>query len=95
MKDETREPYNTAVALHWDGTGAPRVTAKGRGYLADDIIALAAQHNVPLRQEPALVDLLIRVDLNAQIPPSLYVAVAEVIAFAYSIAGKIPPHRSA
>jgi flagellar biosynthesis protein len=95
MKNETPETYSSAVALHWDGTGAPRVTAKGRGYLADDIIALAAQHHVPLRQEPALVDLLIRVDLGAQIPPNLYVAVAEVIAFAYSITGKIPPHRRA
>jgi flagellar biosynthesis protein len=93
MKTDTPQPYTTAVAMHWDGTGAPRVTAKGRGYLADEIIALAEQHHVPLREEPALVDLLIRVDLGAQIPPSLYVAVAEVIAFAYSIAGKVPPHR--
>lgn len=79
-----------AVTLQWDGTGAPRVTAKGRGDLAERIIALAAAHGVPLREDRALVEILSRLDLAQEIPRSLYVAVAEVIAFAYLIRGKLP-----
>ena len=69
-----------AVALHYDGHGAPRVTAKGRGYLAEDILALARAHDIPLHEDAALVSLLARLELNEQIPEKLYRAVAEVLA---------------
>ncbi len=77
-----------AVALAYDGKNAPRVTAKGQGYVADKILALAHEHDVPLYEDAALVQLLARVELGDQIPTSLYVAVAEVIAFAYRLNGR-------
>ncbi len=74
-----------AVALRWEGLGAPQVVAKGEGEIAKKILALAAQHKVPLREDPALVEVLRHVDLGREIPEALYRAVAEVIAFAYSL----------
>ena len=93
--DDTRHgatpkpPLPSAVALHYDGKGAPRVTAKGRGLVAENILALAQQHGIPLREDPDLVNLLARLDLGDEIPAALYVAVAEVIAFAYRVSGKV------
>jgi flagellar biosynthesis protein len=89
----TREssPQSTAVALRYDGRGAPRVTAKGRGEVAERILALAREHRVPVREQAELVQLLALVDLGEEVPPQVYRAVAEVIAFAYRIAGKGPP----
>ena len=80
----------TAVALHYDGKEAPRVTAKGSGELAEKIIALAKQHGIPLHEDAALISLLSKLDLGDEIPQALYMAVAEVIAFAYILNGKLP-----
>lgn len=77
-----------AIALAYDGRTAPRVTAKGQGYVAEKILALARAHDVPLYEDAALMQLLARVELGEQIPTSLYVAVAEVIAFAYRLSGR-------
>lgn len=74
-----------AVSMRWDGQGAPTVTAKGKGLVAEEIIALGTQHGVPLRSDTELVALLSTVALNEEIPEQLYMAVAEVIAFAYSL----------
>lgn len=80
----------TAVALHYDGKEAPRVTAKGSGDLAEQIIALAKEHGIPLQEDAALVSLLSKLDLGDEIPQVLYTAVAEIIAFAYILKGKVP-----
>jgi flagellar biosynthesis protein len=80
----------TAVALHYDGKEAPRVTAKGTGELAEKIIALAKEHGVPLQEDAALISLLSKLDLGDEIPQALYTAVAEIIAFAYILNGKVP-----
>jgi flagellar biosynthesis protein len=81
-------PLPIAVSLQWDGKGAPKVTAKGKGEIADRIVALAMEHGVPLREDRALVSVLSKLDLDQHIPQQLYVAVAEVIAFAYTLRGK-------
>ena len=83
---------DVAVALHWDGGPAPRVTAKGRGELARRIVELAREHGVPLEQEPELIEVLADVELGALIPEVLFVAVAEIIAFAYAVRGRLPAH---
>ena len=83
-------PPRTAIALHYSGRGAPRVTAKGKGVVAEEILALAREHNIPLREDPALTGLLARIELGDEIPEKLYLAVAEVIAFAYRLSGKQP-----
>ena len=75
----------TAVALRYDGTGAPRVTARGRGEMAERILAIAREHQVPVREDRNLVQLLALVELGDEVPAELYRAVAEVIAFAANI----------
>jgi flagellar biosynthesis protein len=84
-----------AVALRYDGTGAPRVTAKGRAELAERIVAAAREHGIPLQDDPALAAVLSRIPLGEEIPEALYRAVAEVIAFAYLVSGRIPPSLGA
>ncbi len=75
-----------AVALRYnqERDNAPRVVAKGAGVLADKIIEIAKRHGVPVEENTPLADALFRVELNKEIPPELYLAVAEVLAFVYS-----------
>lgn len=90
MSDERRE--QRAVALKYDGgREAPRVVAKGEGWLADRIVELGREAGVPLYEEPELVKLLARLDLGEQIPVELYRAVAEVLAFVYGLRHRQPP----
>jgi flagellar biosynthesis protein len=79
-----------AVALYYDGKNAPHVSAKGTGAVAEQIIAIAQEHGVPLCDNSALVDLLVTLELGDEIPEALYIAVAYIIAFAYQLEGKIP-----
>jgi flagellar biosynthesis protein len=88
MNDRPRPPL--AVALHYSGSGAPRVVAKGGGALAERIIETAREHHVPLQEDAALVAALSRLDLGREIPRELYVAVAHVLAFACRVSGKRP-----
>jgi len=76
-----------AVALKYDRTkdNAPRVIAKGRGEIAEKIIEVAKAHNVPLYEEKNLIQILEALDLETEIPPELYRAVAEVLAFIYRL----------
>lgn len=88
--------YNSdiAVALQYDGQNAPKVTAKGEGFTAQQILAIAEKHGVPLQNEPELAQILAHIPLGEEIPQELYIAVAEVIAFAYFISGKTPDSES-
>ncbi len=88
MKKKPRQ--KSAVALHYDEKNAPRITAKGRGSIADEIIALAEQHHIPLHQDKELTALLSQLEVGEEIPQKLYVAVAEVLAFAYMLTGRVP-----
>ena len=76
-----------AIALKYDQQQgrAPLVVAKGMGEIAEQIIALAEEHGVHIHESPELVEVLIRLELGDEIPESLYRAIAEVIAFAYSL----------
>ena len=77
---ETQKPP-LAVALHYDGEGAPKVTATGRGVLAEAIVQSARDHGVPIQENAPLAEMLAQVDLDERIPEELYRAVAEVLAF--------------
>ena len=91
MKEfEQNKSVTLAVALHYDEVNAPRVTAKGTDEIAQRILDIARQHNVPLQENTELVKLLSRIELGEQIPEALYLAVAEIIAFAYYLKGKVP-----
>ncbi|MBT3011874.1 MAG: EscU/YscU/HrcU family type III secretion system export apparatus switch protein [Candidatus Thiodiazotropha sp. (ex Lucina aurantia)] len=91
MTDYQAKDPDLAIALKYDGENAPRLTAKGRGELADRILVLADEHAIPLHEDAELAALLAQIPLGDEIPESLYRAVAEVIAFAYLLSGKLPP----
>ena len=78
-------PRQIAVALGYaaDRNAAPRVLAKGRGYVAQHILELAREKNIPVREDSDLVQTLAQLDLGEFIPPELYPAVAEVLAYIY------------
>jgi len=80
-----------AVALKYDDkkNKAPRVIATGRGEIAEKIIEVAKAHNVPLYEDKNLVQLLEALELETEIPPELYRAVAEVLAFIYRLNGRV------
>lgn len=80
--DQPAHAERVAVALRYDfGDGAPLVTAKGRGEIAEKIIATATEHDVAIEENPILAEALAQVDLDTEIPVPLYKAVAEVIGF--------------
>jgi flagellar biosynthesis protein len=75
-----------AVAMAYRGEdGAPRVLAKGSGVSAEAIISLARDSGIYVHSSPELVNLLMQVDLDSEIPPELYNAVAEILAWLYSM----------
>ncbi len=79
-----------AVALKYDGEKdkAPRIIAKGRGNIAAKIIDIAREHDIPLYEDNNLIQILEALDLETEIPPELYRAVAEVLAFIYRLNGE-------
>lgn len=80
------ESYLTAVALAYrEGQIAPRVVAKGRGLIAQEIIKRAKEAGIYVHESSELVSLLMQVNLDERIPPQLYVAVAELLAWLYHL----------
>jgi len=85
--DRHKKKNTIAAAIKYDDKrdAAPKLTAKGRGSIAEKIIKLAMEHNIPIREDPALVQILSRLDIDEQIPPEIYKAIAEILAFIYSV----------
>ena len=79
-----------AVALKYDGSGAPKVAATGQGAVADEIVKLAREHGVPLYEHPDLVEILAKLNRGEEIPETLYRVIAEILAFAFHLQGKTP-----
>lgn len=84
-----------AVALAYDGVSAPRVIAQADSELRDAMLTLAQTHGIPIHRDAHLTRLLSQVRLDDEIPLPLFVAVAEVLAFAYRLRGVTPPHQAA
>ena len=80
-----RKRPKRAAALHYEGTGAPRVVAAGRGEIAKRIVELAEEAGVPIREDAALADALSQLELQLEIPEDLYTVVAEALAWAYAL----------
>ena len=82
-----------AVALRYDREkeNAPRVVASGKGSSAENIIKVAELHNLPIRRDEDLVELLSKVEIDREIPEKLYIAVAEVFKFIYTVTNKKRP----
>lgn|SRR5690554_5473423 len=84
--NEPHHSKQTAVALAYEaGDLAPRVVAKGYGLIAEQIIARAREHGIFVHESKELVQLLMQVDLDAHIPPALYVAIAEILVWLYQM----------
>lgn len=75
----------TAVSLEYDGINAPRVTASGEAEIADQILQIANDHDVPIYRDESLAKVLAKLELQDEIPASLYVAIAEILAFTYQL----------
>jgi len=94
MRRRTYKPVNrkAAAALRYrqDEDPAPRLTAKGMGRIADKIIEAAREAGVPLHEDPDLLSLLMTLNIGEVIPPEMYIAVAEVLAFIYRVNNKTP-----
>ncbi|WP_113929878.1 EscU/YscU/HrcU family type III secretion system export apparatus switch protein [Bacillus sp. P14.5] len=87
MKKINENKRKQAVALQYaaDKQQAPKVVAKGKGLIADNILDRAKEYEIPVQEDPALVELLGSLDINESIPEELYQAVAEVFAFLYRV----------
>ena len=86
MSKPGSETKREAIALAYRQTdAAPRVVAKGKGLIAEEIIARAREHGVYVHESPELVTLLTQVDIDEHIPPQLYLAVAELLAWLYRL----------
>ncbi|WP_263139357.1 EscU/YscU/HrcU family type III secretion system export apparatus switch protein [Pseudomonas sp. RIT-PI-AD] len=86
---DTKTPRQ-AIALSYDGQSAPSLSAKGDDALAEEILAIARQYDVPIYENAELVRLLARLELGNAIPEALYRTIAEIIAFAWYLKGKCP-----
>ena len=76
-----------AVALKYrpKADNAPRVIAKGQGKVAEKIVAIAKEHHLYIHDDPDLIEVLSQLDINEEIPPDLYIVVAELLAFVYAL----------
>ena len=78
------------VALGYNRSqdNAPKVLASGAGEIANKIISLAKEHDIPIKEDPDLIEILSKVEVDQEIPPNLYMAVAEIFSFLYKITNK-------
>jgi len=79
-----------AVALKYDAqeSNAPKVTAKGEGFTAENIIKIAKLHDIPIKKDEDLVELLSKLDIDREVPAEMYKAIAEVFSFLYKMTKK-------
>ena len=79
-----------AVALGYNRSqdNAPKVLASGAGEIANKIISLAREHEIPIKEDPDLIEILSKVEIDQEIPPNLYKAVAEIFSFLYKVTNK-------
>lgn len=84
---ETEVRRKQAVALRYQAglIEAPSVIAKGKGFVAENILKTAKENHIPIQEDPSLVEVLGKLDIDQQIPPELYQVVAEILAFVYRL----------
>lgn len=83
MNNDKSNQQKTVIALQYDGISAPRVSAKGTGLTAENILKLADEYGIPLHENHCLAQALANIPLGDEIPHELYLVVAEVLAFVY------------
>ena len=87
MATRPRRGPRSAVAIRYDlqKDRAPRIVGKGKGELADRMLAIAKEHKIPVREDPELIEVLAKLDVQDEIPPELYQVMAEVLTFIYRV----------
>jgi len=82
-----KKEIKKAVALEYDIEidNAPKVVAKGKGEIANNIIKIAQDNDIPIKKDEDLIELLSAIDIEKEIPPSMYKAVSEIFAFIYDL----------
>jgi flagellar biosynthesis protein len=85
MKVKNRKKRAVALRYQPKEDKAPKVIAKGKGKVAEKIIEIAREHGIYIQNDPDLIEVLSQLDLNEEIPADLYVVVAELLAFVYSL----------
>lgn len=90
MSRKSQSEARQAIALNYDGQTAPILSAKGDDELAEAILAIAREYEVPIYENAELVRLLARLELGDAIPQALYRCIAEIIAFSWYLQGKTP-----
>lgn len=81
----TPPPQAAALQYDKDKTAAPKLTAKGRGLVAEKIIEIARAHNIPLHRDADLLEILDKVEIDTEIPLEVYAVVAEIFAYIYKV----------
>jgi flagellar biosynthesis protein len=84
-ESEPRQTAAAALKYNPPEDSAPRLIAKGRGEIAERILALARKHRIPIREDPDLIAVLSQLDLDKEIPSELYKPIAEILSFIYRV----------
>lgn len=77
-----------AIKYDIDKDNAPKLVAKGKGETASNIIKIAKENNIPIKKDEDLIELLSKIDIDKEIPSSMYKAVAEIFSFIYDLSNK-------
>jgi len=87
MKKDNNSTHKSALSLKYKKGRdfAPKVTAKGKGWVAEKIIKMAHENNIPVREDKDLLNLLSEIDVGQEVPESLYKVVAELLAWVYQL----------
>lgn len=81
-----------AIGLRYDGQQAPHVSSRGVGETAEQILAMAKEEGLYIHEDPQLLERLLGLQTGEQIPPALYVVIAEILAYSFLLQGRYPEH---
>ena len=96
MKNDNPVSHKAVSLQYKKGkNAAPKVTAKGQGWMADRIIKMAQENNIPIREDKDLLHLLSEIDVGQEVPESLYKVVAELLAWVYQLNQNYPGSKQA
>ena len=85
MKEDIKNKKASALRYRANEDNAPKVVAKGERYIAQEIIRIAKKNGIPIKKDEDMVELLSKIEINQEIPPNMYKAIAEVFSFIYQI----------
>jgi len=81
-----------AIGLRYDGQQAPHVSSRGSGEMAEQILTMAREEGLYIHEDPQLLERLLGLQDGEQIPPALYVVIAEILAYSFLLQGRFPDH---